>query len=286
MRILFRAALTLLALVPITLLAEETLAERKLRQLVNEEKRILEGSQRADGSYDEDLLESRYQGLVHRYDAFIQENPEFAAGFVAYGRALERIGEEKGANAMYLRANRIDPNIPLVKNQLGNYLVERGDYADALPYYLAAIELDPGEPLYHYQLGSLLHHFQEEFVSREIFERQVLDEKMLEAFREAARLAPRQVAFSYRYAEAFYDLEHPQWDEALRQWQELEKKVSPGVEQQAIFLHQAEVLAHQGEIERASALLEQVKEPVLRQNRQTLIEKLETAAEPAPAAKE
>jgi tetratricopeptide (TPR) repeat protein len=270
---------TLLCLLPLSLQADESLAERKLRQLVDEEKRILNGSRRADGSYDEEILERRYQGLVHKYDAFIQENPDMAAGLVAYGRVLERIGREEAAYALYLKANRIDPNIPLVKNQLGNFLVEQGEYAQALPYYLAAIELEPTEALYHYQLGSLLAHFRDEFVENEIFSRAVLDEKMLAAFREAARLAPAQVAFAYRYAEAFYDLEKTDWDRALTEWRSLEKKVKAGVERQTVWLHQANVLLQQGKTAEARPLLDRVEEPVLARNKQVLIEKL-TAPSP------
>jgi tetratricopeptide (TPR) repeat protein len=283
-RFLCAAAACLYLLPTLPLRGEQTLPERTLKQLVEEEQQMLRGSVRSDGTLDENLLERRYQGLVHKYDAFIHQHPGFPVGYVAYGRVLERIGQDEAAYALYLKANQLDPNIPLVKNQLGNYLVEQGEYAQALPYYLAAIELDPKEALYHYQLGSLLAHFRDDFIAQEMFTRKVLDEKMLAAFQEAARLAPAQVAFAYRFAEAFYDLHEPQWDQALREWRALERKVNPGVEQQTIWLHQANVLLQQGNAKDARELVARVTEPVLARNRQGLQEKLEQVDKTPPAS--
>jgi tetratricopeptide (TPR) repeat protein len=268
-------ALLLVSLLPLVLLGQESLTERKLRHLIEEEKRILNGSRMADGSYDEEILARRFQGLVHQYDSFIHENPGFPVGFVAYARLLERIGQENAAHAMYLKANQLDPNIPLVKNQLGNYLAEEGKFAQALPYYLAAIELEPAEPLYHYQLGNLLHHFRDEFLQEEIFSRKVLDRQMLEAFGKAAELAPAQAAFSYRHAEAFYDLEEPRWEEALAAWTKLEEKAVSAVEKQTVYLHRANIAIKQGQPEAAREILLQVTEPVLARNKATLQQKLE-----------
>lgn len=268
-------ALAALYLLPIALSGQETLAERNLRRLVDEEQRILNGSRMADGSYDEGILERRFQGLVHQYDAFIQENADFPVGYVAYGRLLERIGQDKAARVMYMKANQLDPNIPLVKNQLGNYLTGDGDFAQALPYYLAAIELAPEEPLYHYQLGNLLHEFRDGFLEEEIFTRTVLDKMMLEAFGEAAKLAPTQTAFTYRHAEAFYDLEPPRWKEALEAWARLEKNATTAVETQTIYLHQANIAFLRGNLKSARGLLEKVTEPILNRNKTELEQKLE-----------
>lgn len=277
MKTLFTALL--LCLLPAILQAEETFAERKLTQLVDEEQRILNGTRRADGSYDETILKRRYQGLAQQFDAFIQENPDFPTGYVAYARMLERIGNEDAAYGFYLQANRLDPNIPLVKNQIGNRLTESGDYAGALPYYLAAIELAPREPIYHYQLGSLLAHFRQEFVADKMFTDEVLDEKLLTAFREASRHAPNEIAFSYRYAEAFYDLKTPRWDDALEAWKKMETRVNPGIEQETVLLQQANVLLEQKKPGVARAQINRVKEPVLEKNKRELLKRVDALEE-------
>lgn len=275
-------ALAAICLLPAGLSGDETLAERKLRQLIEEEEKILSGSRMADGSFDEDLLERRFQGLVAKYDSFIHTHPEFPVGYVAYGRVLERIGQGKAAHAMYLKANQLDPNIALVKNQLGNHLAEEGKFDQALSYYLAAIELEPKEPLYHYQLGELLHQFRAEFLEEEIFSRRVLDEQMLGAFEQAAKLAPEETAFAYRHAETFYDLDSPRWDEALQAWARLEERAAEGIEKQTIFLHRANIALKQSDPEKARALLEKVDEPALARNKAGLEKQLEEAKAESP----
>lgn len=271
------AVLAAVLLAPIVMAAQENLAERKVRQLVEEERMILDASKRPDGSYDEDLLERRFQGLVHKYDAFIQENPEFAVGYVAYARLLERIGQEKAARVMYINANLRDPNIPLVKNQLGNFLAQEEKFAQALPYYLSAIELEPEQAIYHYQLGELLYQFRDGFMEEEIFTREVIDQKMILAFGNAARFAPGETGFAYRFAEAFYDLETPQWEEALKAWDEVERRAVSRIERQTVSLHRANIAMKQSETERARELLKSVQEPVLLRQKNILERRLEAA---------
>lgn len=252
----------------------ESLPLRQLRQLVAEEQRILDGTRRGDGSYDENRLQWRFQELVDKYEVFIGSFPESVAGYVAYGRLLDRIGEVDLANALYMKANRLDPNIPLVKNQLGNYLVEEEKYEDALPYYLSAIELAPEEGLYHYQLGNLLATFRAHFIERELFDAEVLDSQMQEAFRNAARRDPGNEAFAYRYAESFYDLSEPRWDEALGAWKDLEKKATSRVAREAIRLHQAHILIKKENHAEAGKILGDITQPALLNNRDRLLEML------------
>lgn len=255
----------------------ETMAERRVRQLVNEERRMLAGLQRSDGSFDEELLERRYQDLVQQYEALIGENPDFAPAFVAFAVMLERIGQNETARAMFMRANQIDPNIPLVKNQLGNFLAEDGEFYKALSYFLAAVELDPNEPIYHFQIGNLLHEFRGGFMERGLFTRDVLDRQMLAAFREATRLAPENIMFAYRHAEAFYDLAEPSWEEASEHWRRLELRVQPGIERQAVQLHIANTALKQGDPARARELTAAVDAPMLQRQKLNLLRDIRAA---------
>ena len=56
---------------------------------------------------------------------------------------LWKISMRKQAVAILLKANQLDPDIPLVKNELGNYLAEEGKPLEALNYYLSAVKLEP-----------------------------------------------------------------------------------------------------------------------------------------------
>jgi hypothetical protein len=102
---------------------------------------------------------------------------------------------------------------------------------------------------------------------------------MLNAFRRGAELAPDNFAYAYRAAEAYYDLETPQWDEALKQWSALEVRAKPGIEQQTIRLHAANVLSKLGRPDHARALLITVTELPLQKQKQTLLDALAAKGE-------
>ncbi len=266
--------LALTAVWPAPTARAETLTEKNLRGIVGREREIFARAKAEGDQLDEARLQGEVEGLVTSYDVLIQKNPDYAPAYVAYGLLLGRVGIPKQAVAMLLKANHLDPGIAVVKNQLAKHLAEDGKPLEALPWIMAAIDLEPKEPLYHYQLGTLLHEARDDFLRAGSFTRAALDKAMLEAFQRAAELAPANTAFAYRQAEAFYDLEIPQWDEALKAWGALEERSAPGVEQQTIRLHAANVLLKKGDPLRARALLATVDQPALAKQKQTLLDQL------------
>lgn len=179
---------------------------------------------------------------------------------------------------MLLKANQLDPNIPLVKNQLGNYLAEEGKPLQAAPYFIAAIKLEPNEPLYHYQLGTLLAEARDDFLKSGEWTRATIDESMHAAFKRAKELAPERFEFAYRFAESFYDLEKPDWDAALKAWGELEEKAPTSIERQMMRLHAANVCLKGSKRAHAEALLATVDEPKLQAQKEKLIAQLTETA--------
>ena len=136
---------------------------------------------------------------------------------------------------------------------------------------MAAITLSPKEPLYHYQVGTLLHEAQDDFLKSGEWTRAALDHATHGAFKTAAELAPDRFEFGYRYAESFYDLAEPQWDEALKVWAALEENAGTPIERQTLRLHAANILLKQGHADRAKLLLGTVTEPELQGQKQKLI---------------
>jgi tetratricopeptide (TPR) repeat protein len=260
--------------------AAETLAEKNLREIVTRQKHILARAEAESDHLDEAWLRGELQGVISSYDILIQKNPEFAAGFAAYGLLLAQVGMSKEAAGILLKANQLDGEIPVVKNEIARLLAEDGKVADALPWLTAAVDLEPQEPVYHYHLGKLLTEGRDDLIATGQFTRESIDKAMLAAFQRAAALAPDKFAYAYRAAEAYYDLATPRWDEALAAWSELENRAKPGLEQQTIRLHAANVLIKQGKTDHARVLLASVTEPVLQKQKQTLLDEL-----PPPAAK-
>ena len=249
----------------------ESLADRTLRQITERQRDLFADATKQGDKLEAESFRSQVQDLSHSYERLLQDNPKFAAAYAAYGQLLRKVDMRKQAAAMLLRANELDSDIPLVKNQLGNLLAEDGKTLDALPYFLAAVKLVPGEPLYHYQLGTLLHEARDDFIKSGEWTRPALERAMHAAFKRAAELAPDRFEFGYRYGESFYDLEEPSWEAALKVWAALEEKAGTQIERETLRLHAANVLLKQGRADEAKLLLATVTEPELLAQKQKLI---------------
>jgi len=255
----------------------ETLAERNLRRIVERQKTLLADAAKQGEKLDEANFKQQMQEVTHDYELLLRNNPNFAAGYAAYGYLLSKIDMRKEATAMLLKANQLDSDIALVKNQLGNLLAEEGKPVQAAPYFLAAIQLEPNEPLYHYQLGTVLAAARDDFLATGEWTRATLDNAMHHAFQRAAELAPDRFEFAYRYAESFYDLEKPDWDKALRTWSALEEKASTDLERQIMRLHAANICVKLGKLAHARALLATVDDPKLQGQKDRLLPELAAA---------
>lgn len=272
-------AIAILLFAAVAAPATETFAERTLKDIVARQKNVFARAEAEKNDLDEAWLRGELQAIINSYDVLIQKNPDFAAAHAAYGMLLGQVGMDRAAVGILLKANQLDGEIPVVKNEIARLLAEDGKPAEALPWLTAAIKLEPAEPVYHYHLGKLLTEARDDLIATGSFTRTKLDEAMLEAFRRAAELAPGNMAFGYRAAEAYYDLETPRWEEALKVWGELEEKAQAGVEQQTIRLHAANVLVKLERRDHARALLVTVTEPALQKQKQTVLDELAAKGE-------
>ncbi|MES1168296.1 MAG: hypothetical protein ABUL61_03905, partial [Oleiharenicola lentus] len=114
-RILWTGLALLLAAGPVT---AETLAERNLKEIVARQKNIFARAEAEKDQLDEAWLRGELQGVINSYDVLIQKSPDFAAAYVAYGLLLGKVGMTREAVGILLKANKLDPEIPLVKNEL------------------------------------------------------------------------------------------------------------------------------------------------------------------------
>lgn len=271
------------ALDPNNLTPAESMAWRDLRDAVLRERAIWARLRdQPDDDYEQQRAAAEFRTVMNAYENVIRASPKFAEAYAAYGLLLSRTGNREEAVRAFLKANQLDPNMPMVKNQIGNYLIEESRYKDALGYYLAAIRLMPDEPLYHYQLGSLLREYRKFLVDDGLYTSPKIDALMQEAFREAARLAPDNWGYIYRFAESYYDLETPKWEEALAEWTRLEARAKAGVEKQTIHLHQANILARLGRRDEARQIVDSIVEPSLQGAKAEVIAMID----PPPAEQE
>ncbi|WP_052362097.1 hypothetical protein, partial [Geminisphaera colitermitum] len=270
-----------------------------LKALVARQNQLLSTAAAKTTQADINDMANDFQKLAYDYDDYVARYPDFAAGYVAYAqflanplfaapdarRPIPGDGlQRKRAIQLLLRANQLEPDIPLVKNQLGNYLAEEARPLEAIQYYLEAIRLDPGQPLYHLQLGTLLAESRDTFIASGNWTPSTVDQTMLDAFARAAALAPNNPALAYQHALAYYDLSVPDWPAALAAWRALASRMTTPVEKQAIQLHEANILLRQGSPAAARALIDRVTEPSLAANKKRLLDQLSTMAAPGGAS--
>jgi len=277
---LFRLLTLLCALVfalPLAVRADDGAAESKLKDLVSRQKALFAEAEKAGDKLDEENFRSQLQQVCNEYAILVRNNPKFVPTYVAYALLLGKVDNGKEALALLLQANQLDPNLPVVKNQLGNYLAEEGKPIEAMSYYLAATQLEPKESLYHYQLGTLIAEARDDFLKTRQWTRAQLDKTMQDAFLQAALCSPGDWRYSYRYGLSFYDLEIAEWEAALQFWKDFEQKLKPGVEQQTCRLHQAKVLIAQHHFDEARSTLATVTESALAKEKEKVADELSQA---------
>jgi tetratricopeptide (TPR) repeat protein len=259
--------------------AAETLAEKTLVEIVERQQDIFARAAKEGENLDEAWLRGELESVMKSYDVFIQKNPDYALGYGAYGMLLGKVGMTKEAVIMLLKANKLDPALPEVKNQIAVHLAEDGRPVDALPWVTAAIDLDPKKALYHYQLGELLAAGRSDFVKTGQFTGEKLDQTMLDAFQHAAELEPKDFAPAYRHAKAYYELETPRWTEALAVWEKLEDQAQTDTQRQLVRMQRANVLLKLGRPAEARPLLLTVTSLQLAAEKQTLLDELAKAGD-------
>ena len=251
--------------------SSESMAAYLLKDLNGREQSAYKRYEKALVTEDVHSIETELQSIVDGYEALISAAPNYVAAFISYGMMLHRIGERIPSNAMLIRADQIDPYHAIVKNQLGNYQAEEGNYPEAMGFYQMAIDLRPDEPLYHYQLGNLLFSYKNFFIDDKLFLPEGIDLEIQNRFRKAAMLAPAHLPYRLRYAQSFFDIARPNWEAALEEWQQLVNFVESPEEKQMMQLYMAKTRFEMGHHTAAQKIIKGIDEPSLEHSKDILL---------------
>lgn len=254
--------------------SSESMAAYLLKDLNEREQSAYKRYEKALVTEDVHSIETELQSIVDGYEALISAAPNYVAAFISYGMMLHRIGERIPSNAMLIRADQIDPYHAIVKNQLGNYQAEEGNYPEAMGFYQMAIDLRPDEPLYHYQLGNLLFGYKNFFIDDKLFLPEGIDLEIQNRFREAAMLAPGHLPYRLRYAQSFFDIARPNWEAALAEWQQLVNFVDSPEEKQMMLLYMAKTRFEMGHHTAAQRIIKGIDEPSLEHSKDILLKQI------------
>ena len=267
--------LTSWLLLPLVVLGQvKTLTQVELEDIQRRQKRLFDAHRKETNPQDQESIEFRIFGLRSEYESLLSKNPDNVPVLVTFGLFLAEIGQREDSLKLLLKADSLEPEHPQVKNQLGNFMTEEASYAMALPYYLDAIGLAPKEPLYYYQLGNLLYYFKDEFVEDEVFSADHLHKQMFDAFKQAAKLSPDNMAYQYRFAECYYDIPGADMNEALEEWKRIESMTPDPTDKQLVRLHQANVQLMLGNAEVVPMILESVTDENLQENKNKLLQQV------------
>lgn len=236
-----------------------SLAHRELMELVELQREIeFDVKVKKAGKAE---IESRLLELNRRWENYMLENGDDLTSLLIFGKFLRTYKNSQESYKIFLKADKIDPNIAVVKQQLAAYEAENKDYPAAYEHILRACELEPKTAVYHYQLGNLIFYGGGSIAQKKFITKEVLEAQMLEAFKRAADLDKSNGEFLLRHAQAYYEVSKPDWKAAMAAWKAVfDNSKEPQVRENAL-LNMAQVAMETSDFNEAEKFLGRVKLP-------------------------
>jgi tetratricopeptide (TPR) repeat protein len=185
-------------------------------------------------------VRQRLEEVKKDYQDFLQLHPDYVRALLAYGSFLNQSGDSDAARVQWEKARQLAPNNPAAWDNLGT-LYEEGDAKKSFEYFSKAIELDPSQAVYYHNLAAAVYLFRQEAADYwKISDQQVFD-KSLGLYQKALKLAPADFVLATDYAECFYGINPPRWQDGLAAWKECLKIARDDVERQGVYIHLARI---------------------------------------------
>lgn len=211
---------------------------------------------------------ARVEGI---YRQILERHPGSPEARNAYGEFLweqERFDE---AHRQWQEAARIDPSNADALDHLGHCQLKLGNPNAAIGFFRRATAAAPRNAAYHYNLATSLFLFRRE-AGDDMTPSQAIH-SALEHFRKAVELEPMQVEYARGYAETFYGIESPDWDEALKAGEHY-LSITPDKDFARINL--ARIYIELKRPESAREILNQVQSPEYQRVKDKLLRRIET----------
>lgn len=269
--ILFIIPLTSFTLFP-QVTSEITLSEKILTQIIDRQHKFFAISNSAKKSNEQELTRHA-QDIVAAYESYLSDNPQDVNALILFGKFLRKVGQKEHAVEFFMQADKINPKLAVVKQQLANYLIEKGKPVDAFPYFILTVELDPKEAVYHFHLGNFLFLFQKELIDNGILNKTSVQSFIHRSFREASRLNPKNFDFQLRFAQSFFDFPESNKEDALKTWEKIgvDFPEKSKLEQDYFRLCRARVLLELNRQKDASNLIHTVSSNSLKEVKEALL---------------
>ena len=263
-----------------------TLSQKKLLEIIDQQKRFFDRVKSESRMSQSDALSLKNK-LDSLWAEYMAQYPKDIDALILYGKYLRAVGEDELSYNQFLKADALNPDIAVVKQQLANYEAEHGLPKYAFDNISAAVALDPDNSVYRLQMAALIVFFREELIHKKYFSQSQLDSLMIKSYAKAAELEPQNSNIQWKYAQAFYDVGKADWSAALAQWEKILENFAPlNLDRQTALANKARVLIELNRDKESLAVLEKVTLPSLQPDRRKLLSIIENAKKTAEPKKQ
>ena len=225
-------------------------------------------------------IRERFENIRKEYLDFLQRHPDYAPARVAYASFLDDLGDEDGGYVQLLKARDLDPKLPSVWNQLGNYYGEHGPTTNAFVCYEKAIQLDPTESVYYENFGTTVYLYRKDVKEfYHINEQQVFDKAML-LYSNATKYDPTNFELAMNVAQSYYGIKPLRTNDALGAYTNALKLAHDEIEREGVYLHLARIKMAAGMYTQAQQHLDAVTNQMYDVLKRRLIRNLDQREHP------
>jgi len=153
------------------------------------------------------------------YYQLVRDNPQSVPAKNALATFLWKNGKAEAAVEHWRTAQRLEPENGEAANSLGGAYLRMGRVRQAAEQFLLAVRSESDNPDYHFDLGNVEFVLRDDLTAAWKIDSAELLQRALFQFREASRLAPTDLEYARAYAETFYGMPNPDWEEAQVAWQ-------------------------------------------------------------------
>jgi cytochrome c-type biogenesis protein CcmH/NrfG len=153
------------------------------------------------------------------YYQLVRDNPQSVPAQNALAAFLWKNGKAKAAVEHWRTAQRLDPKNGEAANSLGGAYLKMYRFPEAAAQFLLAVSSESDNAAYHFDLANVEFLFRRDLTAAWKIDSAELLRRALFQYREASRLAPMDLEYARAYAETFYGMPNPDWEEAQIAWQ-------------------------------------------------------------------
>src|SRR5438874_9802121 len=153
------------------------------------------------------------------YYQLVRDNPRSVPAQNALAAFLWKNGKAEAAVEHWRTAQRLGPENGEAASSLGGAYLRMGRVRQAAEQFLLAVRFESDNPDYHFDLGNIEFVLRDDLTAAWKIDSAELLQRALSQFREASRLAPINLEYARAYAETFYGMPNPDWEQAQVAWQ-------------------------------------------------------------------